>query len=265
MDLGLRGKKALITAASSGLGLATARELAADGAHVVICGRSRDRLDEALKQLRDELGDGISIAGHVADVTKQEDVVGLVDFAVDTLEGLDILVTNAGGPPGGTFESIQLEDWRRGLDLTLMSAVYLIKMGLPHLKNSDSASVLTITSMSVKQPINNLHLSNVIRPAVIGLTKSLAQELGPNGIRVNSILPGWTMTERMAYILNHRAEANQSSVKDETEKVTKTIPLGRMADPAEFGKVAAFLVSPAASYVSGIMMLVDGGWYDGLM
>jgi 3-oxoacyl-[acyl-carrier protein] reductase len=146
-----------------------------------------------------------------------------------------------------------------------MSAVRLIRTALPHLRESDAPSILTITSVSVKQPLPGLLLSNVLRPGVVGLTKTLSQELAGAGIRVNSILPGWTRTERVDELLNYRAEANDSSVEEELAKITAGIPLGRIARPEEFGKVAAFLVSPAASYVTGAMLQVDGGSYAGLL
>ena len=146
-----------------------------------------------------------------------------------------------------------------------MSAVNLIQAALPYLRQSDAASILTITSVSVKQPIAGLLLSNVMRPAVAGLTKTLSQELGREGIRVNSILPGWTATERVDEIMAYRTQHNQTSKEAEVTRITNSVPLGRMGQPEEFGRVAAFLVSPAASYVNGVMLQVDGGSYAGLI
>lgn len=265
MDLGLHNKIALVAGASAGLGFAAALELAREGARVAICGRSAERLAAAAAKLRAAAGSETAVATFTADVADPEQAEALVAQAAAHFGGLDILITNAGGPPGGTFDTTDLAGWETAYRLTLMSAARLIHAALPHLRQSDAASILTITSVSVKQPIGGLLLSNVFRPAVVGLTKSLAQELGPENIRVNSILPGWTKTERVDYLMNYRSEQNGTSVAAEEAKITGGIPLGRMAQPDEFGRVAAFLVSPAASYVTGMMMLVDGGSYAGLL
>jgi 3-oxoacyl-[acyl-carrier protein] reductase len=264
MNLGLQDKIALVVASSSGLGFAAATELAKEGARVVICGRSQDRLHTAVNRLRADAGPE-GVAGYVTDVTVAQQIEQLVESTVDRFGGMDILITNAGGPPGGTFDSTDLVDWDKAYELTLMSATRLIKTALPHLRHSDAASILTITSISTKQPIAGLLLSNVMRPAVVGLTKTLSQELGPENIRVNSCLPGWTATERVDHIFEYRSQQNNSSVEAEKARVTSDVPLGRMAGPEEFGKVAAFLVSPAASYVTGAMVQVDGGSYSGLL
>lgn len=263
MDLGLTGKRALVTAASRGLGFATAKCLVEEGADVVICSRDGDKVAQAVAELA-EISTG-QIAGMAADVSNAEDVAQLIEFAVESLGGLDILVTNAGGPPGGTFDSTSMADWERGVELTLMSTVRLVKLALPHLRQSEAGAILTVTSVSVKQPIPGILLSNVIRPGVIGLTKSLSQELGAEGIRVNSILPGWTRTERVENLLAYNMQANSTTREQEIARNTAAIPLGRMGEPEEFGRVAAFLVSEAASYVTGTMVQVDGGRYQGLM
>jgi len=264
VDLQLKGKTALVVASSSGLGFATALELAKEGANVIISGRSQERLDAALGRLA--LGaPNAACAAIVTDVTDPVQNEQLIADAAAKFGGLDILITNAGGPPAGTFDSTTLTDWNTAYQLTLMSVVQLAKAALPYLRQSKAASVLTITSISTKQPIAGLLLSNVMRPAVAGVTKTLSQELGAENIRVNSILPGWTATERVDHIFEYRAEQNNSDMATEKAKVTGGIPLGRMADPAEFGRVAAFLVSPAASYITGAMIPVDGGSYAGLM
>lgn len=262
MDLGLQDKVALVVGATSGLGFAAAQTLAREGAKVIICGRTQDKLDDAVAQIESEGG---AVRGRVCDVTDPAQIDQLVAFAAEQWDGLDILITNAGGPPGGSFDSVEMEQWQDAINLTLMSAARLVKAALPHLRQSDAASILTITSVSVKKPIAGLLMSNVVRPAVIGLTKTLSQELGPENIRVNSILPGWTATDRVNYLFDYRAKQNGTDRESERGKVTQNIPLGRMAEPAEFGNVAAFLVSPAASFVNGMMMLVDGGEYPGLL
>jgi 3-oxoacyl-[acyl-carrier protein] reductase len=265
MDLGLKGLTALVVAATDGLGLAAAKQLAAEGAQVAICGRSPERLEEALVELRRDAADGESVAGWTADITQPDDVAQLIDNIVARFGGLDIVITNAGGPPAGRFDAVDADTFEQAMALTLMSAVRVIKLALPHLRRSRAASILTITSISLKQPITGLLMSNVFRPAVAGLTKTLSQELGPENIRVNSILPGWTATDRVVEIFEYRAEQNGTAVEQERAGVTDNIPLGRMAKPEEFGRVAAFLVSPAASYMTGAMIPVDGGSYSGLL
>ena len=265
MDLGLKDKVALVAASSTGLGFAAALELARDGARVAICGRSQARLDDAVAHMKAELGEQTAVAAFTVDVTDPAQIERLVADTAAHFGGLDILITNAGGPPGGVFDSLELAAWDQAYQLTLMSAVRLIKAGLPHLRRSQAAAVLTITSISTKQPIAGLLLSNVMRPAVAGVTKTLSQELGAEHIRVNSILPGWTATERVNHIFEFRAEQNGTDTAVEKAKVTGGIPLGRMAEPAEFGRVAAFLVSPAANYITGAMIPVDGGSYAGLL
>ncbi len=263
MDLGLTGKVALVTGASTGLGYATARQLAKEGAKVVICSRSQERVDAAVTTLQAESGG--DVFGTACDVTDAVQIEALIAYTVEQCGGIDILITNAGGPAGGTFDSVSIDQWEQSINLTLMSAARLIKTALPHLRQSEGANILTITSFSVKVPIAKLIMSNVIRPAVIGLTKTLSQELGAENIRVNSILPGWTATERVDYLLNYRAEQSGETAEAEAAKIASTIPLGRLGKPEEFANVATFLVSSAASYVTGAMLQVDGGAYPGLL
>lgn len=265
MDLGLDGKVALVAASSRGLGFAAARQMVQEGAHVVVCGRTEESVNDAVDSLQAKSKHTLGAQGLVADVTVPADVERLVTYTVESFGGLDIVITNAGGPPGGTFDSVHVEQWEHGVELTLLSAVRLIREALPHLRESESPSILTITSYSVKQPVAGLLLSNALRPAVVGMTKTLSQELGSDGVRVNSILPGWTRTERVDEIMDYRAQTNDTDVDDEIGKVTAEIPLERMGEPEEFGRVAAFLVSPAASYVTGVMLQVDGGIYQGLL
>jgi len=263
MDLGLKGKRALVVGSSRGLGYAVANTLAAEGVYVAISSRNAEKLSASAKQI--EAAHGIPVAALPADMSDASAPAKLIAVTVEALGGLDLLVTNAGGPPPGAFESFSEEDWAKGIDLSLMSHVRLIKEALPHLRESDAASVLTITSYSVKQPIPNLVLSNSIRAATVGLTKTLALELGGDGIRFNSILPGWTKTERVAELMGARAQAKGTSVAEELSAQMKECPLGRMAEPQEFANPAVFLLSPAASYITGVMLTVDGGMYKGTL
>lgn len=262
MDLDLKGKRAFVAGSSRGLGYATALVLAAEGALVAINGRDPQKLEQAREKIRRQTGAApLALAGDVGEPTEP---ARLIEQAVSAFGGLDILITNSGGPKPGTFETLDDSDWQRGVDLCLMSHVRLIRAALPALKQSGSGSVLTITSVSVKQPITNLILSNSVRLATIGLTKSLALELGRYNIRVNSILPASTETERIIELLQNRAQANGTTVEEEMRKTSAESPLGRIATPEEFARAAAFLVSPAASYLTGVMLPVDGGSYKGI-
>jgi len=257
MDLGLQGAKVLVTAASAGLGAATARQFSLEGAQVVINSRSLHKLQETARSINAESGNPVfTYAGDVSDPAIAEKVI---KNAVSMLGGLDILITNAGGPPAGTFENFDYEDWRKATDLTLLSAVNLIKHALPHLKESNRASVLAVVSVAAKQPVGHLTLSNTIRPAVVGLTKTLSLELGDAGIRFNSILPGITETDRVDNLMKNRAEQNDSDPDTERAKAAQSIPVGRLGKAEEFANVAVFLCSPAAGFVNGIAMPVDGG------
>jgi 3-oxoacyl-[acyl-carrier protein] reductase len=263
MDLGLKNKRALVTGASRGLGYATALALAKEGCKIAINGRDEVKIKGAAEKIHRETG--TQVIGLAGDVSLPNVPAKLVAQAVEAMGGLDILVTNAGGPPPGAFEAHDEAAWQKGIDLSLMSHVRLIRAALPHLRKSSAASVLTVTSISVKQPLANLVLSNSIRAATVGLTKSLALELGHEGIRFNSILPGWTETERVTELMNARATANRSTVEEETKKQSNESPFGRMGRPEEFANAAVFLVSPAASYITGVMLNVDGGMYKGTL
>ncbi len=257
MDLGLKNKRALITGASRGLGYAAALALAREGCRVAIVSREQARIEAAAKTITQETGEkAYGLAGDVTDAKNPEK---LVNAAVKALGGLDILITNAGGPPAGAFESFDEAAWQSAVDMSFMSHVRLIRAALPHLRKSGAASVLAVASYVVKEPMQNLVLSNSVRAATVGLIKSLANELGKEGIRFNSIMPGWTETERVRDIMAFRAKNNSTTVEEETAKQAGEIPLGRMGQPEEFGRAAAFLLSPAASFIHGIALPVDGG------
>lgn len=264
MDLQLYGKKALISAASSGLGFATAMQLAKEGVDIVICGRNEEKLLQAAGEIKSEISNGTQVFTYKTELSQLKEIENLVQFANDQLGGLDILITNAGGPPTGRFDCLELSDWQQAFATTLMSCTHLVKSALPYLRQSKQANILTITSISTKQPIPGLILSNVFRPGVVGLTKTLSQELGPENIRVNSILPGWTMTDHAKTVLTSMSQKNKTTFKEEYDKVSQATSLKRLGQPEEFAKAAAFLVSPAASYITGVMLQVDGGSYSGL-
>jgi 3-oxoacyl-[acyl-carrier protein] reductase len=257
MDLGLKDKRALVIGASRGLGYTTALTLAREGCLVVINSRDESKVKAAAEMIAKATGtQAHGFAGDVSDVSRAEE---LVPQTVEALGGLDILITNAGGPPAGSFETFDETTWQKAVDTSFMSHVRLIRDALPHLRKSSSPSVLTMTSYTVKQPLPNLVLSNSVRAATVGLTKSLALELGKEGIRFNSIMPGWTMTERVKELMAFRAKNNGTTVEQEIEKQTAEIPLGRMGNPQEFANAAVFLVSPAASFIHGVALAVDGG------
>lgn len=262
MDLQLKDKRAFIAGSSRGLGYATALLLAKEGCRVTINSRDAASVKAAAEEIGRETG--TQAHGIVGDVSEADAGEMLIKYATEFLGGLDILITNAGGPPAGSFEIFDEQTWQQAVDMSLMSHVRLIRAALPHLRTSQAPSVLTITSYTVKQPAPNLVLSNSIRAATAGLTKSLAVELGKDGIRFNSILPGWTLTERVESLLGFRAENNKTTPDQEKARQIAEIPLGRMGRPEEFANAAVFLVSPASSYITGVMLNVDGGIVKGL-
>lgn len=257
MDLGLKDMRALVLASSQGLGAATAAQLALEGAKVAINGRDPSKLAKTQAAMRESThGDIVAIP---ADITRPDDARRLVEETARQFGGIDILITNAGGPPAGSFEKLGADDWKTAYDLLVMSTVYTLQAALPIMRLSQTPAILAITSISIKQPVAGLILSNSVRMALAGLVKTLADELGPQGIRINAILPGLTRTERMTYLIKHRAESGNISAQEVIKSQTADIPLKRLGEPEEFGRVAAFLVSPAASFIHGAMIPVDGG------
>jgi 3-oxoacyl-[acyl-carrier protein] reductase len=257
MDLQLENKVALVTAASRGLGYATAMAMAQEGAKIVLCSRTQADVETAATKIRRETGR--EVLPQVADVTVPEDINALVDAAVDRFGRIDALFINAGGPPPGGFLDLQPDDWEAAANLTVQSAVNLAYAVVPRMRENGGGSILANTSVSVRYPLENLILSNSLRLAVVGLVKSLAIELGPDKIRVNAIAPGWTRTERVDQLLASRAASHGSTPQEEAHKIAGKLPLRRMAEPEEFGRAAAFLLSPTASYITGVTLLVDGG------
>lgn len=257
MKLGLDGKTAIVTAASGGLGFATAKALAAEGARVALCSRDLDRAREAAKRIHDSTGS--QVLAYAADVASAADLERFFADATRDLGSLDVLVCNAGGPPAGGFAALGEDAWDRAYQLTLQSVARSVRLALPHFRQRGGGRVLTIVSSSVKRPLENLLLSNVFRPAVQGLCKTLSVELAADNVQVNCIAPGRVETERINQ-LDDALAAKQGVTRDEVRaRSVKDIPAGRLGHPDEFGRVAAFLCSPAASYVNGSTVLVDGG------
>lgn len=256
MDLHLDGKVALVTAASKGLGKAAALALAREGARVMVSARS-DLVHETARNIQSETG--AQVASLIADVTHQADIDKLVQATLDKFGVIDILFVNAGGPKPGDFVSLTPADWEEAVNLTLMSAVRLCYAVVPHMLARREGVILSTQSFTVKQPLDNLILSNSIRMAVIGLMKCLANELGPHGIRVNTINPSWTRTERVDQLMQNRAATNGTTPEQERAAATAAIPLRRMGTVEEFGNAVAWLASPAASFINGHALLFDGG------
>jgi len=258
VDFGIQGRVALVGASARGLGLATANRLAAEGCSVAIC----DMDDDALLEARQELqGDHPSteIDSFRVDLTQAADIEGLVGRVKDRLGPVDILVTNAGGPPPGSFEDATDASWELAYSLTFLSAVRMIRAVLPDMKERGWGRIINFTSRALKEPIPNLIISNAVRLAVGGMAKTLAAEVAPFGITVNNLLPGPTATDRQLQLIAARAEREGISAEQAQEAIVREIPIGRLADPDELAAVAAFLASQCAAYVTGVSLLVDGG------
>jgi len=261
MDLGLKDKVALVTASSKGLGRACALALAREGAKVAICARD----GKALKVAADEIvmTTGSEVLAVPADMANSRDIQQVVKETVKHFGKLQILVTNAGGPPAGNFTDFEDRQWQEALNLTLMSTVRLIRAALPYMQQEGWGRIINITSMSVKEPLDNLILSNAIRPAVHGLAKTLSQQIAPYGITVNNVMPGTIRTDRVEQLAQARSEKNEQTVAEAIIEMGKAAALGRIGEPEEFGAVVAFLASERASYITGVSLPVDGGRIKG--
>ncbi|WP_047152486.1 SDR family oxidoreductase [Aneurinibacillus tyrosinisolvens] len=256
MDLNLQGKVALVVASSQGLGKAIAAQLVEEGASVMLTSRDEEKLKAVQEELA-QLGKG-KVAFHRADITNVEDIQALVQATRETFGKIDILINNAGGPPGGTFEQFSDEQWQQAFELNLLSYVRVIREVLPDLKQ-DGGRIINVASSSIKQPIPGLILSNTFRTGIVGLTKSLAEELGPYNILINTVAPGRIATDRVAFLDDLKANKTGKTREQIEEESKKSIPLNRYGRPEEFAKVVTFLVSDASTYITGSSLLVDGG------
>ncbi len=254
MDLGIQEKTAFVAASSQGLGKAVAIELAREGANVVICGRHRDTLEQTAAALQNT-GPG-KVLALTGDLSSPADRENLIASALAEFSTVDILVTNTGGPPAGKFEELPQAAWDTTYNLLLASAVEMIRGFLPGMKKQRWGRIITITSQAVKQPVENLILSNAVRASVVGLMKTLAGELGPYNITVNNVMPGYTQTARLDKLM---------AANPEFANVTEEIPLGRFARPDEFAAAVAFLASQRAAYITGVSLAVDGGWIKAIL
>jgi len=263
MDLGLRNKIALVAAASRGLGRAVAEELAAEGASLIICGRNEQSITRVAGEIAGT--SGAQVIGVAADVSQADDVARLVESVIDRFGRVDILVTNSGGPPAGPFEAFNPEQWEAATRLLLYSSVNLARAVLPGMKERRWGRILNITSIAVKQPVDNLVLSNSLRAGVTGFARTLANEVAALGITVNNIMPGYTRTERVEELARMMAEKQGITPADFIARWEQEIPARRIGEPREFAALAAFLVSERASFITGTSIPVDGGWIKALL
>jgi 3-oxoacyl-[acyl-carrier protein] reductase len=263
MDLGIRGKVALVAAASKGLGKAAAWALAREGARVVIAARGEALLRQAAAEIADDTGS--SVVGIPADVSVAADTERLFVAACDAYGQVDILVNNAGGPRPGVFTDMSDDDWLQAVELNLLSAIRLTRLALPGMRARRWGRIINITSMSVKQPIPNLILSNAVRAGVVGMAKTLADQVAAEGITVNNVCPGYMLTDRVRQLSQAQAEAEGVSVEEVLQRSVADIPAGRIGQPEELAALIAFLASEPAAYLTGATIQVDGGRYRGLM
>jgi 3-oxoacyl-[acyl-carrier protein] reductase len=261
MDLGLRGKTALVAAASKGLGKAVAQAFAAEGANVVMFSRSEEAIQSAAREIVSATNS--NILGIAADVTNATDLQGVVTATLQRFGSVDILYNNAGGPKPGFFDTLDDADWQHAVELNLMSAIRLTRLCLPSMRSKHWGRIITGTSSSVKQPLPTLMLSNSIRSATTAWAKTLSDQVAADGITVNMLAPGRIATERLRQIDADTAERSGRTPEEIERDSLKTIPVGRYGDPSEFAAAAAFLASEQAAYITGVTLLVDGGLFRG--
>jgi 3-oxoacyl-[acyl-carrier protein] reductase len=262
MDFGLSGRVAVVAAASRGIGYAAARELAREGARVFLCSREEARATEAARKITEETG--TVCVGVAADVTSDEDAARFVETARASAGRVDICVTNAGGSPATTFDTTDLDQYRRAFELNALSAIRLARLVVPQMREQRWGRVINITSISVKQPIDGLLLSNTVRAGLTGWAKTLSTEVANDGLTVNNVAPGWTLTERQAEVAESRGRAAGKTSQEMIDGWASQIPMRRLAGAEEIAAAVAFLASERASYITGVTLQVDGGWVRGL-
>ena len=263
MEFGIKGKTAIVCGASQGLGRACAEGLAAEGVNLVICSRDFDRIFNTARTISEACG--AEIVPMACDITQADAATKLIREAESKFGGVHILVNNAGGPPAGTFENTDDESWEEAFRLTLMSAVRLSRAVLPIMKNQHWGRIINLTSISVKQPIQGLLLSNSLRAAVVGMAKTLSQEAGPYNVLINNIATGSFDTDRLRSLFEKRARAESTTPDRILSAHESEIPLGRLGEPEELANLVVFLASEKASYITGATISVDGGAFAGLM
>lgn len=263
MDLGLQDKVALVAASSRGLGRAVAEELAAEGARLVICSRREATIRGAAAAIAEQ--HHVDVIAVAADLTVTGEAELVARAAIERFGRVDVLITNAGGPPAGPFESHDLQTWRAAVTLNLESAIALIRGVLPGMKERKWGRIINITSIAVKQPVDNLILSNSVRAAVTGMARTLANEVAQHGITVNNVLPGYTRTERVEELAAFTAKQAGTSPDEARAGWEQQIPMRRLGEPREFAALVAFLASERASYITGTSITVDGGWVKSLL
>src|SRR5216684_7756336 len=262
MNLGLKNRVALVAAASQGIGLATAEAFAAEGCRVAICARNEETLELAASKIRNDHGS--EVFAEALDVTDAEAVRRFIAAVAKKFGGVDICVTNAGGPPAKGFLAASLDEWQRALELNFLSTVYFAREVIPHMQRKHWGRIITLTSITTKQPVTDLVLSNAVRAAVVGLVKSLANEFGKDGITVNNVGPGFTATDRLKELAKARAASLGKSEQELFEAWAADAPLRRLGEPREVAETIVWLASERASYITGQTVLVDGGLYKGL-
>jgi len=263
VDLGIKDRVALVAASSKGLGRESAGSLAAEGVKLVLCARGGEALGRTAEQIRERTG--VDVLDVVADLTKADDIRRLLEQSVERFGTIDILVNNCGGPPGGTFLDHDLDRWRGAVEANLMSAVALAREVVPFMIKNKWGRIINITSISVKQPLPNLMLSNSVRAAVVGWAKTLANELGTHNVLVNTICQGYFLTDRLAELAEMKAGAEGSTIDTVLGEWSATVPLERIGNPEEFGALVAFLASEKASYITGTTVAIDGGFCRALL
>jgi len=262
MDLGLKNKVALVAASSHGLGKATAFALAQEGAHLVICSRKQESVEKTAEEIRAKTG--AKVVSVAADVSKKEDIQRFVQTAFKEFGTVHVLVNNAGGPPTGQILSLPEEEWEKGIQLTLMSVIRLIREVLPFMKKQQWGRIISINSIVAKQPIDELLISATLRPGIFGLSKVLSNQYAKDNITVNNVCPGLILTKRQQELSVSRAASKNMTLEEYLADNAKAIPAGRLGSPEEIGNVVAFLASEQASYINGVNLLVDGGSARGI-